>query len=115
MELQSKRHQGALNYALSQISRSPIAPYVETLLLFGSCAKKTEHFESDIDLFLELSEHFPKTPEMKMELIRLKAAVSTGSLNDPETDLKIVIGSDWRKSNMLFYQNILTEGINIWH
>ncbi len=40
----------------------------------------------------------------------LQANVSTDNLEDPEVDMKIVIGNQWEKSRMLYYQNIRKEG-----
>ena len=31
-----------------------------------------------------------------------------------ETDLKIVVGDDWKRNKMLYYTNVRKEGIQIW-
>lgn len=109
----SKRHQDALNYALGQIHTSMIAPYIEDILLFGSCAKGTAAEDSDVDLFLQLREDFPNTREYRTALRLLKSRVTTNNVDEPETDLKIVIGNNWKSSPMLFYKNVRKEGISL--
>lgn len=33
---------------------------------------------------------------------------------DAETDLKIVVGDDWKRNKILYYTNVRKEGIQIW-
>ena len=40
--------------------------------------------------------------------------VSSEELDDAETDLKIVVGDDWKRNKMLYYTNVRKEGIQIW-
>lgn len=107
------RHNKTLSYALQTIKQSPVSPYVSRLLVYGSFARKQHKWDSDVDLFLELSEDIPFN-EFRDELIRLKSRVSPPDLTLPEADLKIVVGNRWRQSEMLYYQNVKKDGINIW-
>lgn len=109
----SKKHQDALDYALKQIHTSILAPYVEDIILFGSCAKGTATEDSDVELFLQLRLDFPDTREYRTALRLLKSQVTTNNIDEPETDLKIVIGNDWKSSPMLFYENVRKEGISL--
>lgn len=45
-----KKHQRALDYALLQIKESPIFPYVKNIIVYGSCARGEEKWDSDLDL-----------------------------------------------------------------
>ncbi|MCD7981981.1 MAG: nucleotidyltransferase domain-containing protein [Clostridiales bacterium] len=112
--IKSKRQEQALTYALEQIRKSSVFPYISALYLYGSCARGKEKFSSDVDLFLELKDNFPMKSELKMDLIRLRSDVSMGDIDNPETDLKIVVGDEWKHNKMLFYKNIRKEGIQIW-
>ena len=47
-------------------------------------------------------------------LYLLKSEVSSEELDDAETDLKIVVGDDWKRNKMLYYTNVRKEGIQIW-
>lgn len=89
-------------------------PYIKTIYLYGSCARGEEKYSSDVDLFLELSESFRSRPELKKYLYLLKSEVSSEELDDAETDLKIVVGDDWKRNKMLYYTNVRKEGIQIW-
>lgn len=107
----SKRHQQALDYALNVIRNSPLFPYVVCVYLFGSCAKQTETHDSDVDLLMELKPSVELTEELRLPLRMLRSDVTTDSLDDPEVDLKIVVGDEWRSSSMLFFENVRKDGI----
>ena len=112
--IRSKRQRDAAEYALRTIKSSCIRTYIKTIYLYGSCARGEEKYSSDVDLFLELSESFRSRPELKKYLYLLKSEVSSEELDDAETDLKIVVGDDWKKNKMLYYTNVRKEGIQIW-
>ena len=110
--IRSKRQRNAAEYALRAIQSSCIKPYIKTIYLYGSCARGEEKYSSDVDLFLELSESFRSRPELKKYLYLLKSEVSSEELDDAETDLKIVVGDDWKRNKMLYYTNVRKEGIS---
>ena len=112
--IRSKRQRDAAEYALRTIQSSCIRPYIKTIYLYGSCARGEEKYSSDVDLFLELSESFRSRPELKKYLYLLKSEVSSEELDDAESDLKIVVGDDWKRNKMLYYTNVRKEGIQIW-
>lgn len=107
------RSKKSIDYAVNEIRRSPIAPFVEALYLYGSCARNEQSYRSDVDLFLELKSDFD-AEYYKNDVILLKSAVTPGDMDMPEVDLKVVVGGEWKKNKMLYYQNIIKEGINIW-
>ena len=45
----------------------------------------------------------------------LKSQVSTDDIEDPEVDLKIVVGDEWKSNHMQYFKNIRKEGISVWH
>ena len=63
---------------------------------------------------ISASESFRSRPELKKYLYLLKSEVSSEELDDAETDLKIVVGDDWKRNKMLYYTNVRKEGIQIW-
>lgn len=108
-----KRSNYAIQYALRQIKKSPVAPYVTKLLLFGSCARWQQTFSSDVDLLLEVSENI--TEDFRIDLVKLRSMVTPIDVDAPEVDLRIVIGNAWEKNPMLYYKNIRRYGIDIWN
>lgn len=108
-----ERSDKALRYAVSRIKASAVAPSVSGLYLYGSCARNEQGYTSDVDLFLELK---PDTDmeTLRDELMKLKGEVSSTEPEMPDVELKIVVGDDWRSSDMLFYRNVAADGINIW-
>lgn len=111
--IRSERQQKALEYALDVIKESPVLPFVEGVYLYGSCARAAEKWTSDVDLFMELHPSFLERKDLRIPLRLLKSEVSSDELYNPEVDLKIVVGDDWRSSNMLYYQNVLKDGIQL--
>ena len=105
-----KRSHCAIQYALRQIKKSPVA--VTKLILFGSCARRQQAFSSDVDLLLEVSENIPE--DFRTELVKLRSMVTPVDADAPEVDLRIVIGNAWEKNPMLYYKNIRRDGIDIW-
>ena len=103
----------SIEYAVNIIKKSPVAPFVKALYLYGSCARGEQTYGSDVDFFLELKSDFD-TQKYKDDVILLKGRVSPADMNMAEVDLKVVIGDEWRKNQMLYYQNILKEGVDIW-
>ena len=65
-------------------------------------------------MFLELSDSFRSRPDLKKYIYLLKSEVSSAELDDAETDLKVVVGDEWKKNKMLYYANVRKEGIQVW-
>ena len=103
----------SIEYAVDIIKKSLVAPFVKALYLYGSCARGEQNYGSDVDLFLELQPDFD-VQKYKDDIIILKGRVSPTDMNMAEVDLKVVVGDEWKKNQMLYYQNILREGVNIW-
>lgn len=108
------RSEKTISYAVNQIQKSSIAPFVNHVYLYGSCARKMQNFNSDVDLFLELSEDFDSA-QYRDEVLRLKGTVSPKDICAPEVDLKVVVGDYWRDSKMLYYKRVKTEGVDVWN
>ena len=109
--IKSERHQRALEHALNVIRNSPISPYVVSVYLFGSCARQTETWDSDVDLLMELHPSVESNEVLRRPLRVLKSNVTSDRLADPEVDLKIVVGNEWRSSTMTFFENVRRDGI----
>ena len=110
----SERHIEAIDYAIRQIRQSPIAPCVENLILFGSCAREEARWNSDVDLCLVLRPEVKKIDGFSRIIHELKGVISDDQPGSVETDLKVVVGDDWKTSSMLFFKNIRRDGISIW-
>lgn len=111
----SIRHRNAIQYAVTVIRNSELQPYVEDVILYGSCARKEQNYSSDIDLLLVLSDGFRKNENLRIPLRKLKSQIMTDDIEDPEIDLKIVIGSDWKMNPMQYYKNVKKDGISLWN
>lgn len=108
-----ERSAKALDYAVSRIRASAVAPYVSSLYLYGSCARNEQRYASDVDLFLELNAD-ADMELLRDKLIKLKGEISMPEPGMPDVEMKIAVGDDWRRSDMLFYRNVAADGIDIW-
>ena len=80
------------------------------MYLYGSCARKEQTYESDVDLLLEMDPSFNSFEDKTESIIELKKSLSATDSSLPEIELKIVIGDDWKKSKSLF-SLMLTRGV----
>lgn len=113
-DLYAKRSEDSIKYAMSKILASPVAPYVKHLFLYGSCVRKEQKYASDVDLFMVLDNAFD-IQKNKADVIFLKGEVTPTDDDLPEVDLKVVIGDSWKDNQMLYYQNIKKEGVDLWN
>lgn len=109
-----KRSLISINYAIAQIKQSKIAPFVQDLYLYGSCARNEQDYDSDVDLLLELSDDID-LDKYRSDLLILRSKIISTSDDIPEADLRIEIGSTWKNSNLFFYKNIKKDCISIWN
>lgn len=107
------RSNRSIQYALDRIFSSDVKPYIRRILLYGSCARRTQDYNSDIDLFLELDPGID-LEKYHDEILKLKSIVTSSELDLPEVDLKVAVGNNWEKESMLFYKNVKRDGIVIW-
>lgn len=105
-----QRSNAAVKIALDKISQAALAPYVKHVYLYGSCARKEQTYESDVDLLLEMDPSFNSFADKTESIIELKKSLSATDSSLPEIELKIVIGDDWKKSKSLF-SLMLTRGV----
>lgn len=110
----SGRHQKSLDFSVNQVKVSPVFPFVQSIILFGSCARKENKWASDVDIFLVLSPEIKKHEELRRELRFLQGTISPTDMDLPEVDLKIAIGDGWKQDGSFFHQQIIKEGIIIW-
>ena len=106
-----ERQKKAIDYAIEQIKASPLYPYVDTVYLYGSCARGEEKWDSDVDIFIQLKEEYREHPEMRYEMLMLISIATSPEVRDAEADVKIVVGDRWKSDNGLYYQNVRRDGI----
>lgn len=64
-------------------------------------------------MFIQLRE-IPDIVRYRKEMRLLRSEMNTDVLDDPEVDVKFVIGNEWMYSNMIFYKNVKREGVDVW-
>lgn len=108
------KQEDAFKYAMDAIQKSELYPYLQKIILFGSCARGEETENSDIDLLLVFSEDIKNVPRY-LKLYRILRSMATSDeLYDAEADLKFCIGDDWITSDATIYRCIRKDGVVVW-
>jgi predicted nucleotidyltransferase len=113
-KINTLRQQQALEYALRQIEQSSLFPYISSIILFGSCAREEQNFESDVDLFLVLDISKNDFENIKQDIIYLRGTISPVEATAPEVDVKITIGNSWETDDSTIYYFIRKDGKLLW-
>lgn len=111
--IKSARQQETLEFALKTIMDSFAKDYLEKIILFGSCARGEEDWDSDVDILIQLNPKIRNEEQFKRKLLCLRSEVTPENLQLTEVDLKIVFGEEWLMQKSTFYENICREGIII--
>lgn len=107
-----EKSRGSISYALSAIQKSRLAPYVDAIYLYGSCARCEQNRYSDVDLLLQLTGN-TDTKLFHSDIMQLHGAVIPPNPDLPEVDLKVVVGSAWKTSSDLYYRNVRRDGVQL--
>lgn len=102
------RFEKTIEYALSVLLSQPYREYIEAVYLFGSCARGTQRYSSDIDLLVQ---HTEKMDSAHARMLRI-AVMPEMML--PEVDVKFVNGDAWKKRRDPFSRNLVREGELLW-
>lgn len=102
-----------IQHALKVLKESAVSSFIDAVYVYGSCARKDQHYGSDVDLFIVFKEDFD-SKKYHNELISLSNMIQPESSDYPEVDAKFEIGNNWKYAKDLYYSNIRKEGINIW-
>lgn len=100
----------SMQYAMKKIFESKIFDYIDAVYLYGSCARYEQRYDSDVDIAIELSENI-NIDSYKDEIFMLLSKISPVNSDIPDVDTKILIGSNWRCSPMLYYKNLSRDAI----
>ncbi len=110
----AKRSDKAIECELSEIKISDIAPFVESVYLYGSCARNEQTYGSDVDLLIELTPTFDKAEKKSVMISKLRGRLNNLGESMPEVEAKFVIGDKWKSDESLFYRNIRRDVRKLW-
>ena len=113
-DLYQKRSNKAIESALSEIKKSDIAPFVQNIYLYGSCARNEQTYGSDVDLLIELTPAFDTVSRKSSRISELRGRLKDIGESITEVEAKLVIGDKWKSDDSLFYRNIRREGKKLW-
>jgi len=120
-----ERHQNTLNYAKEHIlkidNESKYGQIIQSIWLFGSCARKEEKYNSDIDIIIIVN----KIGDNERRLMRQMRSSATNieDLNSPEIDVifkynngdkNYIPWNDEKENNDTFSKQLRKDAIKIW-
>ncbi len=108
-----RRTNMSLTYALSTLQNSEISPFIKHVYLYGSCARREQQYNSDVDILVELADD-TDIEKYRSAVIGLKGKVSPLDLNLPIVDMHVVVGSEWKDNTLLYYKNVKRDGVDVW-
>lgn len=106
--LEIDRHVKSLDYALKVLLSKKYVEYIKSIYLFGSCARITQKYSSDVDLFVFLDQTMSKSL-----FFSLRGDVSPDDYTLPEIDLHCTTSNTFSTSNA-FNNNLIKEAKLIW-
>lgn len=101
------RHSEALIYALRVLREPQNLCKIRKIYLYGSCARKQQKYDSDVDLFL-VTERLSAS-----EIAKLRSCVNSGDSKLPEVEVKISFTERF-SSSQRFNKNLEREAILLW-
>lgn len=103
-----KRHAIALENAINYIKSSPDFVYVDSIYLYGSCARGQEKYNSDVDLMLCVKRDTPRSAYRG-----LRCCVSNGDYTLPEVNVEFA-NTDSFSFSKQFDENVRKDGVILW-
>lgn len=103
------RHEKVCARALEILSGTPYREYMEAVYLYGSCARGTQRYDSDVDLLVQYNHRF--TPQIGRSM---RIAVTPEDMDQPEVELKFVNGDSWKRRQDPFSANLRKDGVLLW-
>jgi len=111
----SDRHIKAIEKAKKKIQDSDLSIYIKDVYLYGSCARGTAKYDSDVDLLLVLKKNIVSVENYQKLIRLLRSNLMPDNIEDVEIDVHTTIDTLDHQYNKLYFNNIRKEGISIWN
>ena len=115
--LLSDRQLNAVKFILNLLMQSEYNKYMDKILLYGSCARGEQTPDSDVDIFVVMSDEFSNLASddnVFITLTQLKAKAAYTDDVRQSVDLHFTSGNEWMRNSGLYYSRIRKEGIVLW-
>jgi predicted nucleotidyltransferase len=107
-DIRKNRHRKSLEYALKILLDKEYNKYILSIYLYGSCARAEQKYNSDVDLFIFITEDMDRKVYNK-----LKSDISPEYLGLPIVDLHCSKSDKFSDVN-LFNKNLKKESELLW-
>ena len=100
-------HDHSLQSIIAMINGAKLP--VDRIILYGSCARGTMKYQSDVDLLCVI-----KRPLNEKEISTARKIRSKGMSLEPEADLQFFQSTSVEQSNNVYFQEVRKDGLTIW-
>lgn len=107
-----KKTDATIKFAIETLKDSFLSAYISEVYLYGSTARGTNRFDSDVDLLICISENCPDDLRKKLRELRIDLMPENKELSD--TDAHFVVGQHWKDNRSIYYTNVMNDGVEIW-
>ena len=107
-----ERHMESASRVAREVLASPVGPYCERIILYGSCARHEQGPSSDVDLLVVLDEEARELGSAP--LLGLYPRLSDVGRELPEPDVRFQYGDSWERDPLTYFQFIRKEGKDVW-
>ena len=84
-KIYKNRSNQSIRYAIAKIKESPLSKMVDHVYLYGSCARGTQNYSSDVDLLLQLKLSENGNMDLGKEYVtKLKGEVTPTDITLPQ-------------------------------
>lgn len=102
------KHRESLKHALLVMKKHHYKKYIRAIYLFGSCARKKQTVNSDVDIFVFVDDNMPTNL-----IADMRSEVNFFDINYPRVDVVVSSGSKFSDCKT-FNKNLEKEAILLW-
>ena len=101
--------------AVKEVVRSsPFRDFAEDLILYGSAARGSFRYDSDVDLLLVLRENAKEIDDFRDAYRTLRGRLMVEEDGLPKADVHTTFGEGWKAAAETYYQEVRRDGRSVW-
>ncbi|MCD8221705.1 MAG: nucleotidyltransferase domain-containing protein [Clostridiales bacterium] len=106
-----EHQKSSIDYIISKMNHST-SPWIEKVILFGSCATKKNRFDSDVDVLFVTNDRYREYKDQMLDIKRELIGLSDDRY--AEVDPKFLSEAYVAEGETTFLQNVKNEGVILW-
>lgn len=112
-----ERQRNTIKFVVNKIIETDISNIVQSIWLFGSCARDEDIYSSDVDIVCIINSC---NPEDRRIMRRIRSEASCTNVGDPDVDIIFKYNNGnitcipWNEDNSTFSKQLRKDAIKIW-